>query len=158
MSHRLGAWTPTDLHQSPRLRTAKEWEEQAALFTWTRLHEGVEPRLALFHHIPNGEKRPAVTAAKLQKMGVKSHIPDNFLPVATRHYFDMGDRWEAYHGCYIEMKRLLGGDDGREQLALHERLRAQGYNVVMRFGWVAAAEHLCWYLHRPDLAKELSNG
>jgi hypothetical protein len=153
--HQPNVWSVRELQQSRHLRTAKEWREQEALFTWARLYERVEPRLALLHHIGNGEKRPAATAAKLHKMGVKPHIPDNFLPVATRHYFESGDRWEAYHGCYIELKRLLGGDDGRAQLALHERLRAQGYNVVIRLGWIAAAEHLCWYLHRPDLAKEL---
>ena len=152
---RENVWTVHELQQSRHLRTAKEWREQAELMRWSELISNREPRLSLLYHCPSGELRNPRTAAKLKAMGVKPHIPDLFLPVPTRHYFDTGDRWEGYHGCYIELKRLLGGDDGRAQLALHERLRAQGYNVVIRLGWVAAAEHLCWYLHRPDLAKEL---
>jgi hypothetical protein len=152
---RENVWTVHELQQSRHLRTAKEWREQAELMRWSALISNREPRLNLLYHCPSGELRNPRTATKLKAMGVKPHIPDLFLPVPARHYYEDGARWEQWHGCYIELKRLLGGDDGRAQRALHELLRAQGYNVVIKLGWVTAAEHLCWYLHRPDLAKEL---
>lgn len=37
----------------------------------------------------------------------------------------------------------------------HAQLRAQGYLVAVAFGWLAAAQELCRYLHRADLARQL---
>ena len=142
--------------RSSAIPAPKEWQEQAELVRWKRLVQGREKRLKLLWHTPNGEVREPRTAAKLQAMGVEPHIPDLFLAVPARHFYDEGARWEQWHGCFIEMKRLTGSA-GQEQRAFHEELRAQGYNVVVMQGWLAAARHLCWYLHRPDLAKELED-
>ena len=55
---------------------------------------GIHPELEWLHAIPNGGKRDKIEAAHLKAQGVKSGVPDLFLPVPK------GD----YHGLYIEMK------------------------------------------------------
>src|ERR1041385_8805282 len=63
------------------LRIPHEYQEQMALFEWTRLHESHEPRLSLLFCIPNGELRDKRTAAKLERMGVRPGVSDLFLSV-----------------------------------------------------------------------------
>jgi hypothetical protein len=135
-----------------------EWQEQHSLMQWAKLHEHVEPRLALLFHIPNGEHRDKRTGVKLAKMGVKPGVPDMCLPVAVRlHYEQNGaERWESFHGCFIEMKRAVyPAKVALDQSIWHTLLFAQGYYVYVAQGWVDAAGQLCWYLHRPDLAQGL---
>ena len=139
-----------------RFRVPKEFQEQVALFTWARLHEQVEPKLALLYAVPNGELRSKATAAKLQKMGVKAGVPDICLPAPVRHVHDHKTSWEQWYGCYLEMKRATyTGALALEQAWWHARLSEQRYDVYVARGWVDAARHLCWYLGRQDLRKAL---
>ena len=48
--------------------------------------------------IPNGGKRHVVVASKMKKEGVRSGVPDLFLPVPSG----------KYHGLFIEMKSAKG--------------------------------------------------
>ena len=75
-----------------------EAQEQRFLFQWAGLAEQQHPELKLLHHIPNGGKRDARTAANLKKEGVKAGVPDMCLPVARGQY----------HGLYIELKTRKG--------------------------------------------------
>ena len=113
-----------------------KWRDESALLQ--------EPRLALLYHIPNGKRRSKAAAGQLKAMGVKRGIPDLFLPVG-RH---------GFHGLYVEVK-ALDGTVSAEQKTLHAQLRAQGYAVEVAYGWVMAAQQLCRYLSRPDLAQQL---
>ena len=87
------------------------------------------------HHIPNGGARFKATAGRLKAEGVKEAIPDIFLPAARG----------GYHGLYIEMKRI-DGEATADQLACHERLRRQGYFVVVCKGCDAAIDVTEHYL------------
>lgn len=116
--------------------TAKEAEEQEALFEWAARLEGKYPDLKWMYHIANGEKRDKATAAKLQRMGVKSGVLDIFLPVAVN----------GFHGMYVEMKRLRGGVLSQEQLDWIDHLMRQGYYVLSCKGWEDASRHIELYL------------
>ena len=141
----------------PRLTPPAEWQEQAALIAWCRLHEVREPRLALLYHIPSGELRTKRTAAKLQKMGVRPGVPDLHLPIAVRHYtMDVrGESWVGYYGCWIELKRADRGELSLPQKEYADLLMNAGHYVTCCHGWVEAAQTLCWYLHREDLGNGL---
>mgnify|MGYP001606049045 FL=1 len=139
-----------------RLTAPAEWKEQVALITWCRLHETHEPRLALLYHIPSGELRAKRTAAKLQRMGVRPGIPDLHLPVASRHHAVDSpgtESWVGYYGCWIELKRLGRGGLSIAQQEYCSLLVDARHYVKICHGWVEAAQALCWYLHREDLAK-----
>lgn len=109
----------------------KENEEQSLLFQWAEWH----PLLSGMFHIPNGEKRDAVTGARLKRMGVKAGIPDIFLPIPK-------GQW---HGLFIEMKT----DKGRvseNQKTMIEHLRNNGYRVEVCRGFLKAKEVIEEYM------------
>jgi hypothetical protein len=117
--------------------SAKEFVEQCALMDWCRIPTVLRqyPEIALLHHIPNGEKRDAATAARLKRMGVKPGIPDLFLPAARA----------KFHGLYVELKRV-GKDETDVQEKVIETLRAQGYAVAVCQGWEMARKAIERYL------------
>jgi hypothetical protein len=90
--------------------------------------------MELLFAIPNGgDRRPSV-GASLKAEGVKQGVPDLFLPIPVGFY----------PGLFVEMKRPSGlvRDD---QLDWHEKLRKQGYAVVVAFNWLAAVKALIDY-------------
>ena len=109
-----------------------ELQEQIALFQWAELR----PDLRLMHHIPNGGRRDKRTAALMKKQGVKSGVPDIFLPKPVGRY----------HGLYIELKRADGGKTSENQEEWLRELRAEGYRCEVCHGWIAAAETIKHYL------------
>lgn len=117
-----------------KFRTS-EHAEQASLITWCRLHEYKHPELSLLFAIPNGGHRHIVVAHKMKKEGVKSGVPDLFLPVAR------GD----YHGLFIEMK-VVGGRPSQNQAVWIENLTQQGYMTIVCFNWIVAKEAILKYL------------
>lgn len=116
--------------------TPHEGEEQATLFNWARMQSWKWPELELMYHIPNGGKRSKSEAARFKAEGVKSGVPDIFLPVARG----------GYHGLYIELKRLRGNSATENQNAWIERLRAQGYRAEVCKGWEAARKVITEYM------------
>jgi len=113
-----------------------ESQEQQALFQWAAYNELNIPELYLLHAIPNGGKRHITTAVRLKKEGVKSGVPDIFLPVANK----------KYHGLYIEMKDRKSGTTSDNQKIWIDNLYAQGYDVHVCHGWEAARDTILWYL------------
>lgn len=93
------------------------------------------PELELLHAIPNGGKRDGRTAAKLKNEGVKSGVPDLFLPAAA----------SGYHGLYIEMKTPEGKTSERQNHFI-KLLRAQEYAVVVCRSHLDARNILIDYL------------
>lgn len=112
-----------------------EDEEQTALFQWAELQSGKYPELRLLFHIPNGGKRNAREAARFKKMGVKSGVPDLFLPVAKK----------GFHGLWIEMKSKKGRLS-ENQIAFLKELDKQSYKTAVCYGWEEAAQTLTNYL------------
>jgi len=120
----------------PQAVIPSEDDEQTIVFQWAQYHEGRDPRVALLFHIPNGGARNIATAKRLKGLGVKSGVPDLFLPVAAR----------GFHGLWIEMKRQRKGVISVTQLEWIEALRGQQYLVVVAKGAEEAIEALKQYL------------
>ena len=114
-----------------------EARHQASVIKWTQ-QPAIRrqwPELALLHHIPNGGNRDPIEAKHLKQQGVKSGVPDLFLPVPRGRY----------HGLYIEMKTETG-HTSREQEWWGEKLRIQGYMWEVCHGWQSAVSVLEWYM------------
>jgi hypothetical protein len=125
-----------------------EEQEQRALLLWAdTLAVAQEPRLAWLYHTPNGGKRSKATAGRLKAMGVKAGVPDLHLPVPSR----------GYHGLWLEMK-ASGQHPTPAQVHWLESLATQGHCCGVYTTWHKAAEHLCWYLEREDLASAITEG
>ena len=81
-----------------------EEEEQTVVMHWAAMAAGRWPELRLLFHIPNGGKRSKSEAVRFRAAGVRSGVPDLFLPCSRG----------GYHGLWIEMK-AMGGRVSREQ-------------------------------------------
>ena len=100
-----------------------EAQHQANVIKWTQ-QPAIRrqwPELALLHHIPNGGTRDPIEAKHLKQQGVKSGVPDLFLPVPRG----------KYHGLYIEMKTEHGHtSDSQEWWG--DKLSAQGLVTMLQ--------------------------
>lgn len=105
-----------------------EEEEQIALIEWATRSSGQYPELALLFHIPNGGSRGKGEAGRFKAMGVKKGVPDLFLPVPRG----------GYHGLFVELKRVAGGEVSKNQREWIDTLTRQGYRAVVCKGWEAA--------------------
>lgn len=112
-----------------------ESAEQQTLFQWAELQKGKHPELSLMYHIPNGGKRNKLEAIRLKKEGVKAGVPDICLPVARLNY----------HGLYIELKAKKGKASDNQVIWI-EKLKEQGYIVVICYGWEDAKRVILAYL------------
>ena len=123
----------------------REEQEQRALIRWVEtIALSREPRLAWLYHVPNGGKRGKAAAGRLKAMGTRAGVPDLHLPVASR----------GYHGTWLELK-APGKHPSPVQQHWLKGLAAQGQHVGVYTTWLTAAQHLCWYLERDDLATGL---
>lgn len=113
-----------------------EHAHQVALFCWAALQFSRYPELKLMFAIPNGGLRNKITAANLKAEGVRSHVPDIFLPVPRG----------SWHGLFIEMKKPGGRIDPGQASYLIE-LREQGYGACVCVGWQEARTTLESYLN-----------
>lgn len=113
-----------------------EAEEQTILFRWAELHAGKRPELRLLFHIPNGGLRSKSEAARFKASGVKSGVPDLFLPVPRGNT----------HGLFVELKRRDGGRVSEEQKAWIQALNERGYIAVVARGWEEARAAIEKYL------------
>ena len=121
-------------------KSGTEHAHQCAFMQWVALY-GVKqiPQLKLLFAIPNGGDRMLSVAASLKAEGMKSGVPDLFLPIAVGTYF----------GLWIEMKRptkagtALGGRTTK-QVEWHKALLVEGHAVVVCYTWKQAV----WALRR----------
>ncbi len=109
-----------------------EHQEQAALIKWCE-YKGYP--FNLIFAIPNGGHRHKAVAAKLKAEGVKSGVPDLFLPVAA---------WRK-HGMYIEMKSKKGKVTRNQRIWI-DKLRKEGYQVVVCYSFDEARIDIEEYL------------
>ena len=109
--------------------------EQSMLFQWCELQKGKYPMLSLLFAIPNGGSRPRLEAINLKKQGLKSGVPDIFLPYANK----------KYHGLFIELK--YGKNKASEkQKEWINKLNEQGYKAVVCNGFDEARNTIEEYL------------
>ena len=107
---------------SVRLYPTEE-EEQTVVMHWAAMAEGRWPELRLLFHIPNGGKRSKSEAVRFRAAGVRSGVPDLFLPCSRG----------GYNGLWIEMK-AISGRISREQESWPKDLLEQGYMCDVCYG------------------------
>ena len=120
---------------------SSESSQQKAFFCWARIAAVEFPCLDYMFAIPNGGKRDKITAARLKAEGVKSGVPDIFLPFPMPSQYSINWR----RGLWIEMKV----EDGRispDQAKYRDYLRRQGYSVVVAYNWEQARDATLQYL------------
>lgn len=114
-----------------------EAREQGDLIKWANQCAalGIHPELEWLHAIPNGGKRNKIEAAHLKAQGVKSGVPDLFLPVPKG----------VYHGLYIEMK-VDKNKPTDNQFKWLSALSRFGYAVQVCYSARKARAMIEWYL------------
>ena len=75
-------------------------------------------------HIPNGSYKSFTARVKSKQEGLKPGVPDLMIPIAK----------SIYHGLFIEMKRLKGGNVSEHQKQWIELLNKQGYRAIICYG------------------------
>lgn len=88
-------------------------------------------------HIPN-ERKGAIAGMFLKRAGVRSGVPDYFLPIPRG----------GYHGLWLEMKRRdqVGRKKRPEQLDWQKKLRENGYVSEFVYGWEDCVRVMKLYL------------
>jgi len=114
----------------------REGQEQAALMQELQLR--YPQAYKLIYHVPNGEHRHKLVAAKLTGQGVKAGVPDLVLPMARGGYF----------GLYIEFKAKppFDAEVSPSQDAYIQALNAEGYLAIVCRGSIDAVEAIRAYL------------
>ena len=115
---------------------AKEFHEQCFFFTQLRYRERHQPEVGLIFATLNGIRLTPGLAKKAKAAGNKAGIPDIVVPIARGGFF----------GLYIELKEPDAPKPPKHQIEYHERLREQGYQVVVAYGTVKAYDALNAYL------------
>ena len=87
-------------------------------------------------HIPNGFKASKGYRFTLYRMGLRSGVPDLFIPVPKG----------SKHGLFIEMKRRSGSRTTDKQKEWQKRLNAQGYVSVICKGYIEALDAITDYM------------
>jgi hypothetical protein len=124
-------------------KAGTEHAHQVALFMWASLPEQQQrfPELKHMFAIPNGGERNKIVATRLKAEGVKSGVPDVFLPVPRK----------GVAGLFIELKRpksdgkakgRASGKQGDWSMAL----QSQNFGVFLAEGWEAARDVIILYL------------
>lgn len=121
-----------------RPRQREETNEQIEFFRWVQANKAKHPLLDLIHHIPNGEKRDKVTAARLKRMGLKPGVWDVHCPAVV-----LGGK----HGLYIEFKSSTGSAT-KEQVAFRKALEPL-YEFSVCRSWVEAASAVIDFYQLP---------
>ncbi len=121
-----------------------EHSQQVALFAWAADNVDKYPALAYMFAIPNGGLRDIRTATNLKAEGVKSGVPDIFLPFPTWRNYEL-------HGCFIEMKiekyrKHKNGGCSEEQIDFIEWTASAGYYCKVCYTWEEARDCLINYL------------
>ena len=112
-----------------------EHMHQVSLFKWANMQAATMPELALMFAIPNGGQRNIIVATRLKAEGVKSGVPDIFLPVARG----------GAHGLFIELKTEKGKPSGNQREWIGD-LALNGYCAVFCYGWEHAKDTILDYL------------
>jgi hypothetical protein len=119
------------------MNTPTEHQEQVMLIKWCELNKTRYPGLDLIFAIPNGANKSRVAAAQFKAEGLKSGVPDLFLPIAK----------SGCYGLFIEMKRKKPkGTVSKNQWGWIDSLLDQGYGAVVCYGFEDAKQVIEDYL------------
>ncbi len=110
--------------------TPTEHQEQTMLCVW--MTKNNIPHFA----IPNGGMRNAKEGFKFKREGVKAGIPDLMIPVPTK----------AYHGLFLELKRIHGGRLSDTQAYWLAYFNSVGYHARIANGFDEAVNIITNYL------------
>ena len=118
---------------------SREAQEQAVVISWCEMQSKKYFELEMIYHCPNGGYRNKIEAANLKRQGVKSGVPDLFLPIPRRNKDGL------YHGLYIEMKW------GKNKCTPNQnkwilRLSKLGYKVKVCYSSIEAIDTIKEYL------------
>jgi len=114
-----------------KLPRASEHQEQVALFKVFALHERKYPELAAAFAVPNGQLRMKAIAVRLKAEGVRSGVPDIFIPAARG----------TAHGLFVELKST-SGTLSPVQKNMMAALTSHGYACIWAKGWETAWEKI----------------
>lgn len=110
-----------------------ESQEQAAVIAWADANPVIKGRLFA---IPNGANKSKASAAKFKREGLRSGVPDLFLPIARK----------GFNGWFCEMKREQKAVVSHQQREWLDYLASQGYYTCLCFGAHEAIIELKNYL------------
>ncbi len=133
----------TDILQK-LIANPSEHSQQSAVFCWAALPEVQKqyPQLKWMFAIPNGFYSTPGQKMKMKAEGLRSGVPDIFLPVLAYSY----DKMHNYFGLFIEMKRVDKGMASYAQDEYISYLRSQGYKVEVCYGFDEARKVIISYL------------
>ncbi len=120
-----------------------ESSQQKALFAWAALSVGTYPQLAFMFAVPNGFFATIAQKGKMKAEGLRSGVPDVFLPAQGNGI--------PYLGLFIEMKiekyrnRKNGGCSG-EQIKFMNYATNAGYYCRVCYNWEEARDVIISYL------------
>ncbi len=132
------------------MRNDKEHQEQCAVIRWCKLHEKKYPVLEMIFAIPNaggfsgGFKFNVGRVQKLKAEGVKSGVPDLFLPVSSCKKPGNLDL-----GLFIEMKSGKGRLEDNQKWWINKLLN-YNYQAKVCCSWVEAVQAIIDYLGLPE--------
>jgi VRR-NUC domain len=109
---------------------------QVALFHWAAVMSCRHPALLMMFAIPNGGLRSKAVAGKLKAEGVRSGVPDLFLPWVT----------SSKCGLFIEMKSSKGIISPAQKWWADNLTAAGYYRHEFCYSWTEAARVICNYL------------
>jgi hypothetical protein len=112
-----------------------EYQEQKALIQWANLHLKKYPCLEYLHASLNGIHTTPSQAMMAKMSGLKSGVPDLFLPVKTKEF----------SGLFIEMKSAKGVLSPNQKKFL-AYLSSQNFKCVVAYSAKEAAESIINYL------------
>lgn len=122
-------------------KCAKMWAETGKIIPSESISM---PCLKWLHAIHNQGHGDAIRGSRAKAEGVRSGIPDIFLPYPAG----------TLHGLYIELKKPSSkpvretskGGLSKEQIEFAKFARANGYGWQVCYGWVEAAKIIELYL------------
>lgn len=119
-----------------------EHDEQVKVFAWAKIMESKYPELEMLMAIPNGAFYGGhwSVANRMKAEGVKSGVPDIFLPVSTNEVED----YEC--GLWIEMKAGKNRTSENQEWWL-KKLAEQGYRTRVCYSAEEAMDEIEDYLN-----------
>jgi hypothetical protein len=142
MNYKSMSITPEQLASS-----GTEHGHQAAIFCWANQNLYKYPVLKYLFAVPNGFYGSAAQKGKIKAEGLKSGVPDIWLPV--KQFDTYNQLWK--YGLIIEFKipeRKKNKDGGveKEQKDWLAFLQSQGYQCWVCYGWEEAVSKIVEYL------------
>lgn len=126
-----------------------ETGHQKAVFCWARNIETVTkyPDIVWAFAVPNGGFRHKAVANQLRAEGVKSGVPDIWLPIRRGEWCGLVVELKRIKTARsITMKAKSAGIVSDAQTEWLDFLKSQGYGTAVCYGWIAARDMIISYL------------